>query len=106
MLPSRAQCLPKRAKVKSNNSNSFSYPPFVDHVALFIGSTSLSHIQIANVLFNNANSLVEPGQIAAQPFNFHCRKPLSAVLCRFAERLQMPLAHKDRQEIRWPSQDF
>jgi hypothetical protein len=55
----------------------------------------LFFVHLLNLLFHDANGLVEPDRVLAHPLDFNRRKPFAGVLCWLAQRLEMPRPHQE-----------
>jgi len=62
-------------------------------------------VHFLNLLFHDANSLVQPVRILAHPLDFNRRKPLTGVLGRLAQRLEMPSPYQERQVVIRPAEN-
>ena len=58
-----------------------------------------------DLLFYDANSLVEPNRIRTYPLDFDRREPFAGVLRGFAKRLEMPGSQQEGQIIIWPAEN-
>lgn len=66
---------------------------------------SLLLVHLLNLFFDNANRLVQPVLVLTHPFDLDGSEPLSSVLRRLAQRLEMSGPHQERQVIIRPAEN-
>ena len=71
----------------------------------FLFLPPLRFVHFLNLLFNDANRLIQPLRVATHPLDFHRRKPFAGVRCWLAQRLEMPGPHQKRQVIIRPPEN-
>jgi len=59
----------------------------------------LLHVHLLNLLFHDANGLVQPLRVTTHPLDFHGRKPFARILLRLAQRLEMSGPQQERHVI-------
>jgi hypothetical protein len=69
--------------------------PSLDNKYFRLLHASLLYVHLLNLLFHDANGLVEPVRAATHPLDFDCRKPLAGVLLGLAQRLEMPASTRN-----------
>jgi hypothetical protein len=57
------------------------------HLRLFLAP--LPFVHLLNLLFDDANGLIQPVRVLTHPLDFNCRKPLAGVLRGLAQGLEL-----------------
>ena len=70
------------------------------------GFVFLFQVRVVDVLLDDSDGFIKPGDIATESFDLDPSEPLAAILCRLAKWRQVTRAQKQREEVKRPTKKF